>query len=108
MAKIHELYEGRIACASGADRFKVELQLGKCRLMPYFKRRISEHELPRSNPAPDVYLTAAVALGVDAKRCAVLEGTVTGGHDWCGARGVEEDRIRTGFVDMTELPEMLN
>ena len=25
-----------IACASGADRFKVELQLDKCGLMPYF------------------------------------------------------------------------
>ena len=79
VAKIHELYEGRIACASGADRFKVELQLEKCGLMPYFKDRIfSGHELPRSKPAPDVYLAAAAALGVDPKRCAVVEDTVTG------------------------------
>lgn len=79
VANIHRLYQGRIACASGADRFKVELQLEKCGLMPYFKDRIfSGHELPRSKPAPDVYLAAAAALGVDAKRCAVVEDTVTG------------------------------
>lgn len=79
VALIHELYDGRIACGSGADRFKVELQLEKCGLMPYFKGRIfSGHELPRSKPAPDVYLAAAAALGVDPKRCAVVEDTVTG------------------------------
>jgi len=79
VANIHRLYQGRIACASGADRFKVELQLEKCGLMPYFKDRIfSGHELPRSKPAPDVYLAAAAALSVDPKRCAVVEDTVTG------------------------------
>ena len=79
VALIHQLYDGRIACGSGADRFKVELQLEKCGLMPYFRGRIfSGHELPRSKPAPDVYLAAAVALGVDPKRCAVVEDTVTG------------------------------
>ena len=79
VAKIHMLYEGRIACASGADRFKVELQLEKCGLIPYFTGRIfSGHEMPRSKPAPDVYLAAAAALGVPAKRCAVVEDTVTG------------------------------
>jgi HAD superfamily hydrolase (TIGR01509 family) len=79
VATIHERCAGRIACASGADRFKVELQLDKCGLMTYFKGRIfSGHELPRSKPFPDVYLAAAAALGVDAKRCAVVEDSVTG------------------------------
>ena len=79
VALIHEHLHGRIACASGADRFKVELQLEKCGLMPYFKGRVfSGHELPRSKPAPDVYLAAAAALGVDPKRCAVVEDTTTG------------------------------
>ena len=79
VASIHALYQGRLACASGADRFKVELQLQKCGLMPYFKGRIfSGHELPRSKPAPDVYLAAAAALGADPRRCAVVEDTVTG------------------------------
>jgi HAD superfamily hydrolase (TIGR01509 family) len=79
VARIHRRLEGRIACASGADRFKVELQLEKCGLMPYFKGRIfSGHELPRSKPAPDVYLAAAAALGVEPARCVVVEDTVTG------------------------------
>ena len=79
VARVHETYQGRIACASGADRFKVELQLEKCGLMPYFSGRIfSGHELPRSKPAPDVYLAAAAALGVEPTRCAVVEDTVTG------------------------------
>ena len=79
VSKVHALYGGRIACASGADRFKVELQLEKCGLMQYFKGHIfSGHETPRSKPFPDVYLAAAAALGVDAKHCAVIEDTVTG------------------------------
>jgi len=79
VAQIHQRWGGRIACASGADRFKLELQLGKCGLMPYFEGRIfSGHEMPRSKPAPDVYLAAATALGVEPVRCAVVEDTVTG------------------------------
>jgi len=76
---IHTRFEGRIACASGADRFKVELQLQRCGLMPFFEGRVfSGHELPRSKPAPDVYLAAAAALRVDPARCVVVEDTVTG------------------------------
>jgi HAD superfamily hydrolase (TIGR01509 family) len=78
-ASIHALFDGRIACASGADRFKVELQMDKCGLMPYFKGHIfSGHETPRSKPFPDVYLAAAAALDVDPKRCVVVEDSVTG------------------------------
>jgi beta-phosphoglucomutase-like phosphatase (HAD superfamily) len=71
--------QGRIACASGADRIKVVLQIDKAGLMPYFDGRIfSGQEMPRSKPFPDVYLAAAAALGVDPRRCAVVEDTVTG------------------------------
>ena len=79
VASIHAQYAGRITCALGADRFKVELQLDKCGLMPYFKGYIfSGHELPRSKLFPDVYLAAAEALGASAMRCAVIEDSVTG------------------------------
>jgi beta-phosphoglucomutase-like phosphatase (HAD superfamily) len=79
VASVHARYQGRIACASGADRFKVELQLDKCGLMTFFKGQIySGHETPRSKPAPDVYLAAAAGLGVQPARCAVVEDTVTG------------------------------
>jgi len=79
VADIHRRFGGRVACASGADRHKVELQLAKCGLMPYFEGRIfSGHEQPRSKPAPDVYLAAAAALDADPQRCAVVEDTVVG------------------------------
>lgn len=124
-AQLYELTGGRIACASGADRFKVELQMGKCGLMPYFTGRIfSGHEMPRSKPAPDVYLAAAAALGVAPARCAVVEDTVTGvtagvaagatvfgysppeaGHDAPGAlRAAGATHI---FTDMAALAQVL-
>ena len=126
VALVHERFGGRIACASGADRFKVELQLQKCGLMPYFQGRIfSGHELPRSKPAPDVYLAAAAALGVDPKRCAVVEDTVTGvtagvaagatvygysppeaGHDAPGA--LARAGAAVIFTDLAHLPRLLD
>ena len=68
-----------IACASGADRFKVEMQLAQVGLMDWFDGRIfSGHEMPRSKPAPDVYLAAAAHLGASSARCLVIEDTTTG------------------------------
>jgi HAD superfamily hydrolase (TIGR01509 family) len=76
---VHGALQGRIACASGADRGKVELQLVKCGFARWFEGRVfSGHEMPRSKPAPDVYLAAAAAIGVDPARCLVVEDTVTG------------------------------
>ncbi|GLY08651.1 MULTISPECIES: HAD family phosphatase [Actinoplanes] len=77
--EIDRSYRGMLACASGADRHKVELQLTKVGLIDVFEGRIfSGMETPRSKPAPDVYLAAAAALGVDPARCAVVEDTPTG------------------------------
>ncbi len=79
VAAVHARLGGRIACASGADRYKVEMQLQKVGLAPYFAGRMfSGHEMPATKPAPDVYLAAAAALGVPPQRCLVVEDTVTG------------------------------
>ncbi len=79
LATIALHYGKKIACASGADRGKVMLQLTKTGLLHYFEGRIfSGVEMPKSKPAPDVYLAAAAALGVDPKRCAVIEDSTTG------------------------------
>ena len=76
---LHAQMDGQIACASGADRKKVEMQLRITGLLPYFEGRIfSGHELPRTKPFPDVYLAAAAALGADPQRCLVIEDSVTG------------------------------
>ncbi len=122
---LHVALQGRIACASGADRGKIELQLRKIGILDAFEGRIfSGHETPRSKPFPDVYLAAAAALGVDPARCAVIEDTVTGaragvaagatvfgyspgglGHS--GAEALRAVGVARIFTDMAELPDVL-
>jgi beta-phosphoglucomutase-like phosphatase (HAD superfamily) len=76
---VHERCEGRIAVASGADRYKVEMMLHKVGLHHFFEGRIfSGHEMPRSKPFPDVYLAAAAHLRADPAQCLVLEDTTVG------------------------------
>ena len=75
----HHHTSGRIACASGADKAKVVMQIEMAGMAPYFGQAIfSGHDLPRSKPHPDVYLAAAAHLGVDPARCLVIEDTGTG------------------------------
>lgn len=122
---VHAAFGGRIACCSGADRFKVELQLAKCGMLPYFEGVVfSGHEMPRSKPAPDVYLAAMRHFGVAASRCAVVEDTVTGatagvaagatvfgysppeaGHDAPAA--LRAAGAEVVFTDLAQLPVLL-
>ena len=122
---IHTGHQGRIACASGADRYKVELMLGHVGLLQYFDGRVfSGHEMPRSKPHPDVYLAAAAALRAPAARCAVVEDTVTGVRAGVAAGAtvfaysppstlhVDAHTLRQAgahhiFEDMAELPGLL-
>ncbi|HVR53199.1 MAG TPA: HAD family phosphatase [Pseudorhodoferax sp.] len=122
---LHAALQGRIACASGADRGKVEMQLRKVGLYALFEGRIfSGHEMPRSKPFPDVYLAAAEALGVDPRRCAVVEDTVTGvtagaaagatvfGYSPGGPGHSPAEALRAAgavhvFTDMAALPALL-
>lgn len=117
--------QGRIACCSGADRWKVEMQLARCGLLPFFEGRIfSGHEMPRSKPAPDVYLAAMDRLGVRPQQCLVVEDTVTGatagvaagatvygysppaaGHD--GPAALRAAGASLLFGDLAELPALL-
>lgn len=125
VARIHAQFAGRIACASGADLGKVRLQLEKTGMMHLFEGHIfSGHDQPRSKPHPDVYLAAARALGVDPRRCAVVEDTFTGatagvaagatvfgfcppeaGHD--SPRRMREAGAQVLFQDMADLPGLL-
>ena len=119
--RIHSFYAGQIACASGADRFKVEMQLRKVELINYFEGRIfSGYETPRSKPFPDVYLAAAAALSTDPRRCAVIEDTVTGVTAGVAAGAVVFAYAPQGdgaalmsagavqvFTDMAQLPQLL-
>lgn len=79
VAALSQRYRGRIACASGADRPKIEMQLATTGIAPLFGEYVfSGMETPRSKPAPDVYLAAARALGIDPADALVVEDTVAG------------------------------
>lgn len=122
---LHHRLDGRIACASGADRAKVELQLAKVDMLAFFEGRIfSGQEMPRTKPAPDVYLAAAAALGVAPQRCAVVEDSVTGarsgldagatvfgyapgGPGHSSAEALRALGVAQVFTDMAELPALL-
>ncbi|MGB6103144.1 MAG: HAD family phosphatase [Pusillimonas sp.] len=122
---LHDAVSGRIAVASGADLHKVKLQLAKVGLADCFAGRIfSGQDLPRSKPFPDVYLAAALALGVAPSRCAIIEDTATGatagvaagatvfGYSPGGAGHDSADSLRAVgvahiFTDMAELPALL-
>lgn len=118
---LHAATQGRIACASGADRFKIELMLHKVGLAHYFGGRIvSGQEMPRNKPFPDVYLAAADLLGVAPRRCAVVEDTLTGLRAGVAAgatvfayapHGEAQAMLEAGasqvFADMAELAALM-
>ena len=133
LQKISQTYGSKMACASGADRGKIMLQLDKVGLTKYFSGRIfSGFEMPHSKPAPDVYLAAAAHLRVDPARCAVIEDSPTGiqsgvaagaqvyafvpvdSHSVQALGGVQAVRARAlalgavaCFAHMRELPKLL-
>ncbi|WP_281811447.1 HAD family phosphatase [Limnohabitans sp. MORI2] len=99
----HAQCEGRIAVASGADRYKVEMMLQRVGLAELFKGRIfSGHETPRSKPFPDVYLAAAAHLQADPTRCLVVEDTPIG-----VAAGVAAGATVWGYAPAGANPEVL-
>ena len=120
--EVHARHAARIACASGADRIKIELQLRKVGLLGYFEGRIfSGQELARSKPHPDVYLAAAAALAARPQRCAVVEDTLIGTAAGVAAGATVFAYAPQGdagafrqagaaevFGDMADLPAILN
>ncbi|WP_245665919.1 HAD family hydrolase [Actinoplanes subtropicus] len=115
----------RFACVTGADRGKAEMQLKIAGLDQYFGDRVfSGVEMPRSKPAPDVYLAAAAALRVDPAAAVVIEDSVAGvtagvaagatvyGFAPAGPAHAAPEVLRAAgatlvFTDMAELPELI-
>ncbi|PAT33612.1 HAD family hydrolase [Comamonadaceae bacterium OH2310_COT-174] len=119
---LHRQFAGRIACASGGDRHKLDLQLQKVGLWRYFEGRIfSGQDLPRNKPFPDVYLQAAAAVGVAPERCLVVEDSVPGsraglaagatviGYDKSGhyTPAMRQAGVQHFITHMSELPQAI-
>ncbi|SOE97778.1 haloacid dehalogenase superfamily, subfamily IA, variant 3 with third motif having DD or ED [Burkholderia sp. D7] len=69
----------RLAVVSASSRSKIALQLDKVGLTGWFGCHIYSGQHSRRNkPWPDVYLEAASSLGVDIRRCAIVEDSPSG------------------------------
>jgi HAD superfamily hydrolase (TIGR01509 family) len=118
---VRQHWGDQMACASGADRFKINLMLKRVGLLEFFEGRIfSGHEVPKSKPFPDVYLAAAAFLNKPANRCLAIEdtpigvaaGVAAGAQVWGYAEHGQDDALRAAgaaqvFTRMTELPALL-
>ena len=108
------------AVGSNGPHRKMQITLRRCGLYDRLAGRIvSREDVPNPKPAPDVYLTAAAAIGIDPVRAVVVEdspnGATAGKAAGCLTFGFTAhtkparlepicDRI---FDDMADLPGML-
>ncbi len=109
-----------VCVASSGTHERIRLTLGATGLWDRFGGRVfSAQDVVRGKPAPDLFLHAAASLGVDPRRCAVVEDSPAGvtaanaaGMTSFGfARLVPAERLghATGavFSDMRRLPGLL-
>ena len=79
----------KIAVVSGGSRKTVTKTLTVLGLIDLVDVLVCAGETPKGKPAPDPFLAAAEALGVDPKKCIVFEdaelgvqGAIAAGMDW--------------------------
>jgi len=68
----------KLGLGSNSVRSSVELMMEKSALMPYLDVLVSNEDVERAKPAPDIYLKAAEALGVLPANCLVVEDNPNG------------------------------
>jgi HAD superfamily hydrolase (TIGR01509 family) len=66
------------AVASSAHREVIDAALEATGLTDVFRVVVSSDEVERGKPEPDVYLEAALRLGVEPRRCLVVEDSLNG------------------------------
>jgi HAD superfamily hydrolase (TIGR01509 family) len=92
------------AVASGADRVKMGITLGKTGLLADFEHAlVGSDSVKHTKPAPDVYLKAAEILGVNPKRCLVIDDTPTG-----VSAGVAAGAFVLGYAAFTDPKHLLH
>jgi len=67
-----------LGLASSSNRVVIDLVLKRSGLGRSFAATVSSEEVDRGKPAPDVYLAAAEALGVDRRRTMAIEDSANG------------------------------
>lgn len=74
------LRKAGIRCAVGSSgcRQNVEFVLSSCKIEEYFEVKVSGDMVSRCKPEPEIYLTAAKALGVKPEECIIFEDARAG------------------------------
>lgn len=77
---LERLQEAGIRCAVGSSgcRANVDFVLEKCGIGAFFDVKISGDQVSRCKPDPEIYLTAAAALGLEPVDCCVFEDAEAG------------------------------
>lgn len=77
---LESLRAAGVRCAVGSSgcRANVDFVLEKCRIGEFFDARISGDRVTRCKPGPEIYLTAAAALGMAPAECVVFEDAKAG------------------------------
>jgi HAD superfamily hydrolase (TIGR01509 family) len=111
----------RVCVASSGEVEKMRLTLRLTGLLPRFNGHLySATQVPRSKPAPDIYLHAAKQMGVAPRECVVIEDspagatagvaagmTVLGFAAHTSAEKLRSVGVAHTFARMHELPELL-
>ncbi len=68
----------KIAVATATDRKRTEMYLNRINALDYFDEIVCGDMVKNGKPEPDIYLTAAEALGLRPNECAALEDSPNG------------------------------
>lgn len=77
---IEQVHAGgyRMAIASSSEKENILQVLKRVQIEPYFDAVVSNDDVQRSKPYPDIYLLAAQRLGVAPQACVVIEDSAAG------------------------------
>lgn len=63
----------RVAVASNSIRASIEAMLGRAQLLPFLEFYLSNEDVNRGKPDPEIYHTAIWMLGLEPQDCVVVE-----------------------------------
>lgn len=96
-----------LAVASSTPEARVRQHLTEAGFLPYFTAVIGGDRLQRSKPAPDIFLLAAEALGIDPAHCFVIEDSYNGirAAHAAGMRPIMVPDVQSSTAEITALAE---
>lgn len=75
---LQELAEKKVACAIASASKNAPLILEKLGLTAYFAATVDPAQVAQGKPAPDIFIAAAHALGLEPEQCVGVEDAVAG------------------------------